>query len=235
MSIPKYLRANWKLFLYTLFLQLGFFLLGVVMVLIINRFFNEDRDYACMGTLMALCGIIAGGAVQANQVYFRTALLMGRTRRYYLAYSSLVSTLLTLQGWLTAFCLCQAETLLYRTIYPGYESGLPIEMAFRWWAVLLSAAVLCIACLFFGAVQIKFGPKGALTVWLVFCFGCMLLPQSVDRYLEGGASLLAKLGGLILMLAKLLTPAIWCAAGAAALLAMLVFSVWVYLRAEVRI
>ena len=64
MRIPKYLRVSKKLFLYTLLMQLGFFAFGMVMVVIINAFFNEDMDYACMGTIMALCGILAGEIAQ---------------------------------------------------------------------------------------------------------------------------------------------------------------------------
>ena len=77
MAIPKYVRAVKKQFLYMLWLQLGMFVIGVALVIIINGLFNEDRDYACMGTLMALSGLIVGEALQLNNVDFRLAVLMG--------------------------------------------------------------------------------------------------------------------------------------------------------------
>ena len=234
MRVPKYLRISKKLFRFTLLWQLGFFAFGVVMVLVINRFLNEDRDYACMGTMMALFGIVAGGFQQIGGANFRLTVLMGERRRYFLLWSPLVTILLVLQGWLTAFCMFKLETLLYGALYPGYVSDLPVEAAFQWWAVALSAVVVSIAVLFMGAIYIKFGGKGAMTFWLAICFSCMLLPQAVDQYQSGSRSLLAKAGGVVMALAALLTPAMWCVVGGVLLLCALAFSVWVYLRAEVR-
>lgn len=234
MRVPKYFQVSRKQFLYTLLWQLAFFAVGVVMVLVINLFLNEDKDYACMGTLMALCGILAGGFQQASGVNFRLTVLMGERRRYFLLWSPLVTILLVLQGWLTAFCMYKLELLLYGALYPGYVSGLPVEAAFQWWAVAVSAVVVSIAVLLFGAIYIKFGAKGAAALWIVFCFGCMLVPRAVDQYQSGGTSLLAKAGGVVMALAELLTPAMWCAACGMLLLCALAFSVWVYLRAEVR-
>lgn len=234
MRVPKYLRVSKKLFLYTLLWQLGFFVFGAVLVLVINGFFNEDRDYACMGTMMALCGILAGGFQQAGGANFRLTVLMGERRRYFLLWSPLVTVLLVLQGWLTAFCLLKLETLLYGALYPGYVSGLPVEVAFQWWAVVLSAVAVSIAVLLFGAIYIKFGGKGAMTLWLAICFSCMLLPQAVDQYQSGSRSLLARVGSLLMTLVQMLTPVMWGVVGGVLLLCALAFSVWVYLRAEVR-
>lgn len=235
MAIPKYVRAVRKQFLYMLWLQLGMFVIGVALVIIINGLFNEDRDYACIGTLMALSGVIAGEALQLNNVDFRLAVLMGETRHHYLLWKPLVSLVAALQGWLTAFCLYKLEMLLYSVIYPGYESGLPIGAAFKWPVVLLSAVAVSIICLFLGALYAKFGPKGTMTVWLIFWSGCMLIPQGIDQFQSGRTSLLAKLGWLTLTVVELLTPAMWGAVGGALLLCALAFSVRVYLRAEVRL
>lgn len=234
MRVPKYLRVSKKLFLFTLLWQLGFFAFGVVMVLVINRFFNGDRDYACMGTMMALFGILAGGFQQAGGVHFRLTVLMGERRRHFLLWSPLVTVLLVLQGWLTTFCMLKLETLLYGALYPGYTSDLPVEAAFQWWAVAVSAVAVSIAVLLLGALYIKFGGKGAMTLWLVICFSCMLLPQAVDQYQSGRHSLLARVGSLLTVLVESLTPVMWCVAGGVLLLCALAFSVWVYLGAEVR-
>ena len=123
MAIPKYVRAVKKQFLYMLWLQLGMFVIGVALVIIINGLFNEDRDYACMGTLMALSGLIVGEALQLNNVDFRLAVLMGETRHHYLLWKPLVSLVAALQGWLTAFCctvsFIQATNQVCRLVRPS--------------------------------------------------------------------------------------------------------------------
>ena len=63
----------------------------------------------------------------------------------------------------------------------------------------------------------------------------MMLPQAIDKYQSGSRSLLAGVGRLLTMLAAALTPVMWGAVGVVLLLCALAFSVWVYLRAEVRI
>lgn len=234
MRIPKYFQVNRKQFLYMLFWQLGFFALGVVMVLLINTFLNEDMDYACIGTLTSLFGIIASGAMQMNSIYFRVTVLMGQTRRYFLTWCPPLTALLVLQGWLTSFCLFRLENALYRALYPGFENGLSLGIVFKWWIVALSVVIVSILALFLGAMHVKFGAKIMLIVWCTFCFSFSLLPQAVDRYQSGGTSLMARIGGVLLAVVELLTPAMWIAVGAAAALAALAFSVWVYLNAEVR-
>ena len=234
MQVPKYFRANRRLFLYQLWYQLGFFAFGVTIVLIINRFFNDEMNYACMGTLMSLCGIIAGNAMQINNAVFRLTVMMGETRRYYLLWNMLLSLTLTVQGWLTAFCLYKLEKLLYSVLYPGWLEDLPVGMAFHWWAVALSAAIVSIFCLFFGALYVKFGPKGALTFWLILCLSPVFLPQMVRRFKSGDTSPLAKLGGLLVNAVACLSPVTWAGIGVVLLLAMLGFGIWAYLSAEIR-
>lgn len=236
MCIPKYFQSNRKPFLYQLLFQLGFFTAGLVIVLIINRFFNEDMDYACMGTLMSLCGILAGNAIQISNVSFRLTVAMGQTRRYYLLWNLVTSTLLTLQGWLTAFCLYKLESGLYSVLYAGYTDEMPaMGRIFQLRFAALSIVLIGIIFLFFGALFIKFGAKGFWTLWIITCFSFMFLPQSVDRFQSGDTSLLAKLGGLVVAIAALLTPAMWVGVGGIALLAMLFFSIRVYLKAEIHL
>ena len=87
-TIQKVLRVNRTGVVYLLGFQLGFFLLGMVIVLVINRFFNEDPDFACMGSIMGLVGSIAGLLCRGNllgKTRCNLALSMGQTRRYALA------------------------------------------------------------------------------------------------------------------------------------------------------
>ncbi|MDE7243834.1 MAG: hypothetical protein K2O18_07650 [Oscillospiraceae bacterium] len=235
MSVPQYWKANWGIFLFQICFQTGFFAIGLTIVLIINQFFNEDMDYACLGTMMALCGMFASVVTLANNVNFRMTVLMGQTRRYFLLWQPLTMALLTLLGWLTAFLLYRLEYLLYGILYPGFTEGIPVGEVFRWWIIALFVTILPVSCLFLGALHAKFGQKGFFVIWMALCFAPMTLTHAVDGFQSGRNNLLAKLGGLIMLLVESLTPLMWAAVGAAALLAMLGFSVWVYLKAEVRI
>lgn len=66
MTFVKYLRASRQAPLFMLLWQLCFFTFGVGSVVVINCWFNEDADYACMGSMMALIGTLAGVLTRGN-------------------------------------------------------------------------------------------------------------------------------------------------------------------------
>ena len=59
----RHLRATRSGILMMLAIQGSVFLFGVLMVLGINAFLNEDRDYAAIGSMMALLGGVLGGGI----------------------------------------------------------------------------------------------------------------------------------------------------------------------------
>ena len=59
----RHLRATRSGILVMLAIQGSVFLFGVLMVLGINAFLNEDRDYAAIGSMMALLGGVLGGGI----------------------------------------------------------------------------------------------------------------------------------------------------------------------------
>ena len=78
----KHWKVNRSGTLMMLAFQLGLFLMGVVMVLGINAFLNDDRDYAAVGGMMALMATIIGGLTRGTGMSrYRLAVSMGRTRR----------------------------------------------------------------------------------------------------------------------------------------------------------
>ena len=235
MSVPQYWKANWGFFLFQLGFQLGFFVFGMTLVIIVNRFFNEDMDYACLGTMMSLCGMLASMFALVNNLNFRMTVLMGQTRRYFLLWQPLTIAALVLQGWLTSFLLYQLEHRLYGVLYPGFTEDIPVGEAFKWWIVALFAVLTPIICLFLGALHVKLGTKGFFVIWMAICFAPLTLTHAVDSWQSGRSHLLAKLGGVLLLLADSVTLPMLAGTGAAVLLAMLGFSIWVYLTAEVRI
>lgn len=237
MTFLKYARASRKAPLYMLCWQLGFFLFGLMVVLVINAFLNDEKDYACMGSLMAAIATIVGVLARGNSTLssrFSMAVSMGQTRRAFLLWDTVITALTAALGLLVSWCLYLLENLLYGVLYPGFENGISIDGLYRWQVLLPIAAGLCVFSLVMGAVHQRFGIKGFGVLWLVFCVSCMLVPQAINQSLEGGTSLFARFGRGVLWLVGLLSPTMWACIGGVVLLALLAFSVLSFCRAEVR-
>lgn len=234
----KHWKVNRSGTLMMLAFQLGLFLMGVVMVLGINAFLNDDQDYAAIGGMMALMGTIFGGLVRGGITggsRYRMAVSMGWPRLAYILVDPLLTVMNCVVGVAFAAVLNQLEVWLYGVIYPGWEVELNVFAVMPWWAY--PAIVLGIALLdfLFGALLLRFGAKGFAAVWFPLCFLPLIIGNSVDAAREGGASLLAQLGRGIAFLIGLLSPTMWAAVGVALVLVLLVLSVQCYRRAEVRV
>lgn len=233
----RHLRATRSGILMMLAIQGSVFLFGVLMVLGINAFLNEDRDYAAIGSMMALLGGVLGGGIAGGygaSVRYRMAVSMGRTRTSYILSDPVVTALHSLLGIGTAWALNRLELWLYGLLYPGWELTLDVFSYFEWYYVPILASVVCVINFCLGALQLRFGPKGFAAVWFPLCFGPMIVSNSIAAVKNGSNSLLAQIGRGILFLSGLLRPGAWCAVGAAVLLALVALSAVCYRRAEVR-
>lgn len=238
MTFLKYARISKHAPLYMLCWQLGFFVLGVIMVLGINALFNDEMTYACIGAMMAAIATIVGVLARGNSTVnsrFSIAVSMGQTRRSFLLWDTVLTVLNIGLGLLASWCLYQLENILYRALYPGFENDMPLDGLFRWQVLLPIAVGLCVFSLVMGAVQQRFGVKGFGVLWIIFCLSFMLLPQAIARAADGGTSLFARIGAGLLWLIRLLSPAMWACVGAAVLLALLIASVLCFAKAEVRL
>lgn len=232
----KHLRANRGGTLVMLAMQGGLFLLGITLVLIVNRFFNDEQDYAAVGSMMALFGTVFGGLLrgQGAPARYRMALSMGHTRRAYILADPAITALNALVGVGASWLLNKLELGIYGLLYPGWECGFDIFIVFQWWSILLLVAAVCVVDFCLGALQLRFGAKGFAFVWFPLCFGPMVVSNSLNAAKDGGASLLAQIGRGIFFLAGLLSPALWAAVGVAVLLLLVALSFLCYRRAEVR-
>ena len=215
--------------------QLGFFLFGIVLVVVVNTFFNSDQDYAPLGSLMAIIGVFAGLVARGGgaAARFRMAVSMGQTRRDFLLIDPLLTVLTSLLGVGVAWCLTQAETWLYSLLYPGYENELDLTVIFQWKYIPLILGVALLD-LFLGAVHTRFGFKGFAVLWFPLCFAPAVIGQALRAAQSSSGSLLAGIGRGLLALAGLEMTA-WLAIGAAVVLAMLTFIGFSYNRAEIRL
>lgn len=232
----KHAKANRSGVLVMLGFQLFLFLLGFFMVLGINRFINEDRDYAAIASMMALMGTVFGGLVRGAGAPTRycMAVSMGHTRRAYMIADPIITAINSLIGIGAAFLLNKFELWMYSLIYPGWELSFDVFVVFKLWQIPIFVIGLCILDFCLGALQLRFGAKGFAAVWFPFCFLPMICMNSIEAAKEGGTSLLAQLGNGILFLVGLLSPAAWAAAGIVLVLVLVVLSGLCYRSAAIK-
>ena len=232
----KHLRATKDGVLVMLAMQSFLFLLGFIIVLIVNAFLNDEKDYAAIGSMMGLMGIIFGGLLRGAgaPVRYRMAVSMGHTRRAYILSDPIVTALNCLIGITFAWVLNFLETHLYEVLYPGWECDFTIDLFFRWQFILITVLGVCILDFCLGALQLRFGAKGFAIIWFPLCFAPMIVSNSVNAYQDGGTSLLAQIGRGLCFLAGLLSPLLWAVVGGAVVLVLLALSGLCYARGEVR-
>lgn len=233
----KHLKVNRSGVLMMMAFQLGLFLMGVLIVVAINAFVNEDQDYAAIGGMMALMATLFGGLVRGSggMNRYRMAVSMGQTRLSYMLADPVVTLLNTLVGIVFAWLLDKFELWLYGVLYHGWEMDLDVFSMMQWWYYPIFILAICILDFCFGALQVRFGNKGFAAVWFPLCFLPMIVGNSVNAAREGGSSLLAQIGRGGVFLIQLLSPAMWAAVGIVVVLGLLVLSVLCYRKAEVRI
>lgn len=233
----KHLKVNRSGVLVMMAFQLGLFLMGVLIVVVINAFVNEDRDYAAIGSMMAMMATLFGGLVRGSGAMnrCRMAVSMGHTRLNYMLADPVITALNTAVGLLFAWLLNHFELWLYSLLYPGWELDFDVFVVMKWWYYPIFIAAICALDFCLGALQLRFGNKGFAAIWFPLCFLPMIVGNSVTAAQEGGKSLLAQIGRGLAFLIHLLSPAMWAAVGIVVVLGLLVLSVLCYRKAEVRI
>ena len=238
MVMRRYFRAAWRDPLLSLIWVAGFWLFGVILVLLINTTVNDERNYACMGTLFSLAGILPGTLLRGNQsghVRFRLAVTMGQTRRSFLLWDTVITLLTAVAGIFAAWVLWHGEAGLYRLLYPGYTNDISMELVFRWQIIAALLVALPVVTVFFTGITHRFGTRGFGVLWILLWAGCMLVPAAVGKASDGGTSLLARMGDGILWLVGALPPAAWAGAGVAMLIVLMIVGMRCLIRAEVKL
>lgn len=238
MAATQYFKAARRDPLWVLGWVIGFWLFGVMLVLIINATVNDEQDYACMGTLFSLAGVLPGVLLRGNTngfVRFRLAVTMGQTRKSFLLWDTVITLLVAGMGILVSWLLWHAETGLYSFLYPGYTNDIPLELVFRWQILVALLVALSVVTIFFTGITQRFGMKGFGVLWILLWGGCMLIPAAVSGASEGGTSLLARLGNGVLWLAGALPPTAWAGVGVALLIVLVIVGVQCLSQAEVKL
>ena len=153
----RHLRANRSGILIMLAAQFGLFLFGIILVMIINRFINEELDFATVGSMMALMGSVFGGLLRGSggTVRYRMAVCMGRTRRSYILADPVITALNCLVGIGFSWVLSKVELALYTALYPGWVCSMDLSVIFQWKFVLVIVAGVCFLDFCLGALQLR--------------------------------------------------------------------------------
>lgn len=238
MTLVKYIKANRSAPLFTLAWQGAFFLMGFIMVIIINTFINEDPNYGCMGTMLVLCAVAISTFARGNlggNTRFSLAVSMGQTRRSYVLFDSLITLLTGGMGMTVAWCAYQLESRLYAVLYPGFVNDMPLDAFFRLKYILPILLALVLLELVFTAITLRFGTNTFRVIWLVFCFSFMIIPRTIHAYVDGSSSLFARIGGALVWIARILPVKIWIGVGCAGILTVLFLAINVFRKAEVKL
>lgn len=232
----KHLKTTRSGFWIMLVMQGFVFLFGLLMVVCINLFVNEDRDYALIGSLMALVVPAFGGIARGNGAMnrYRMAVSMGYPRRFYLLADPFITALNCGEGIIFAWILSKFELWVYNILYPGWEMDFDVIAMMEWWYFLLIIVGACVLDYLMGALILRFGNKAFAILFCPLGLSGVFLNATVGAARRGSASLLAQLGRGMLFMAGLLRPAVWAAVGAVLLLVLLVLSTMVYRKAEIR-
>lgn len=232
----KHAKATRDGVLVMLGFQLFLFVMGFLIVVVINATVNEDKDYGAIGSMMALMGTVFGGLLRGAgaPVRYRMAVSMGHTRRAYMIADPVITALNSLIGLGAVFLLNRFELWVYSLLYPGWEMDFDVVALIRLWMVPVFIAGVCIIDFCLGALQLRFGAKGFAAIWFPLCFAPMVISNCVSAAKDGGTSLLAQIGYGVLALVHLFSPAVWGGLCAVLVIALVVLSVMCYRSAEVK-
>ncbi len=237
-TLKKYFCASRKDLVPLLLWQLAGFFMGLIMVLIINAFINEDMDFAPVGTFFAFLFTFFGVFLRGNQTSktrLSLAVCMGQTRKSFILFDTVFMAILFLLGIAFIRVLGLMELWLYVRIYPGYVNDIPLDNLFQLPVIML----LCIAVmgiyLFFTMINIRFGAKKSGLIVAVLWIGTLLVSRTLDAAKEGEGGIFAALGRGAMTLAGLFTWQIWVAVGVVLAVCLGVLGILGLRKVEVRL
>ena len=193
-------------FLVYLLEELGGFLLGVLLLILIMRTDKEAGSWFCLGTMMALVAttilvLFIGGFGYSGE--FQLAIAMGRTRGAFMGSYALRLLLQIGVSYLLALALYRVELAVYPLFFPAAGSETPFQF--------LTDARLLILAMFLGAVYGRYGKKGMWVFYVFWLFGCLVLPRLTQD--EFGSSILNKAALGIRTLYLAVAPGVWVVLG----------------------
>ena len=175
---------DWKLhkssFFTMLAAQIGFFLLGILLVIMVMNFDDDPGSWFCMGTMVAcivlvvICGFFYGFSYSQE---FQLALSMGCTRMAFLGAFTLRLLLQILSGYVLILGMHQIELSLYPRLFPQYPNEILFTFLTDWRIIVPVMVGMTILSLFIGSLYGRYGKKGTIFFYVLWIFCCFILPR----------------------------------------------------------
>ena len=173
------LKLHKNSFAYVLLAE-GFSLIVGFLLLLLILSWDEEDTWVCVGTVMAMTiGIIITvlfGALSYS-TEFQLALAMGRTRCAFMVSYILRSVLTMLVGYIMLLACYRLEMTVYPLLFPGMENEQEFFFLTDWRFVLPTVLGLPVIGMFIGSLHAAFGKKGLWAFYVVWLFGCFILPR----------------------------------------------------------
>lgn len=193
-TLLKYIKVNRGDLVYNLIFQLLAFLVGLVMVIVINTFFNDDSDFAPMGTFFAIIIPVITCIMRCANNRLSLALSMGQTRRSFIVCDTLLNAVSFLVSMAVCRLLLMLELWLYARLYPGFENAFALEMLLTIPKIGVLCAAVAALGLLFAMIKTRFGQKGFSGAWIAMWLLYMVGARAVSAAKEGEAGFLAEAG-----------------------------------------
>ena len=201
-------------FLVYLLRELGGFLLGVLLLILIMRTDKEADSWFCLGTMMALVAttilvLFIGGFGYSGE--FQLAIAMGRTRGAFMGSYALRLLLQIGVSYLLALALYRVELAVYPLFFPAAGNETPFQFLTDARILIPAGLGLLILAMFLGAVYGRWGRKGMWVFYVFWLFGCFVLPR-LNRD-EFGSGILDKAALGVRTLYQAVSPNVWVVLG----------------------
>ena len=176
------LSLSKKTFLYLLLASLAGFAFGAIMVFMIMTFDSNPGSWFCMGTLMS--GVVTFAVLIffhsfSYKADFMLALSMGRTRSCFMFSTLCILLLEMIMAYGLTLLYYTAEMTLYPILYAGFSNEMTFSFLTNWRLVLPALIIVPIVILFMGTMYAKFGKIAGIILYVVWMFGCLVLPRFV--------------------------------------------------------
>lgn len=217
-------KLNKKSFFAMLAVLPGLFLLGFGMVALIMNLDDDPGSWFCMGTLLAAIGLCFMALLTYAFTYFQQmqlALSMGRVRMAFLGAYALRMALFLAVGFAIVLVLHQVELVLYPLLFPQFGNEVAFAFLTDWRVIVPVFAGLLLLSLFIGALYGRYGKKSLLFFYILWMFGCFILPRMFDAEATD-TGVLDVVAYRTLTFVKLVPLHVWLPLGAVLAVGMLV-------------
>lgn len=215
---------------------LGFFLVGFAILCTIMKLDETAVSWGPLGTIFALLGLIVFAVISFLSYHqdFMLALSMGRTRREFMVTYALEQLIWTLLAYACLLCLALLERGLYTVMFPwAYEDFNIFPYLTDWRIVAASILALILIPMFLGALYSRFGKTFGIILYFVWIGACLLLPRMVNHFEELEIAKQPGVGAMIDWIGAIPFTG-WCVLGLVAAAAMLITTVHLGMKQQVR-